>query len=114
LQQLFTACNAANDAPIRRSITLQLGDTMAARGVPKASNRLFFGIEIFFQVRFGAIWCDWVLLATRCSILLRQGYGGQGFKVQPGTGRGKNCRFGPPSGPIKPCWKPVFTFIGFD
>jgi len=27
---------------------------------------------------------------------------------------GKNWRFGSPGGPIKPCWKPVFTFIDFD
>jgi hypothetical protein len=63
------------------------------------------------NIFFGAIWCD----------LVRLGANGGGefkvqssrFKVQPGTGRGKNCRFGPPSSPVKPCWTHVFTLIDF-
>jgi hypothetical protein len=46
-----------------------------------------------WKILFGAIWCDLVRLGA---------IGGAEFKVQPGTGRGKNCRFGPPSGLIEP------------
>jgi hypothetical protein len=35
--------------------------------------------EIFFQLRFGAIWCDWVLLAARSSRVKVQS---SKFKVQ--------------------------------
>jgi hypothetical protein len=68
----------------------------------------------FYYGRFGAIWCDLVRSAALSSILLRQGYGGQGFKDQSGAGKGKNCRFGPPSDPIKPRWKHFSSLIDFD
>jgi hypothetical protein len=94
------------DKPARqawRGNRLWRDTVLAVTGVPR--------LKFFFQLRFGAIWCDWVLLAGRSSTFKVQG---SKFKVQSGTGRGKSCRFGLPSGPIKPCWERVFTFIGFD
>jgi hypothetical protein len=73
--------------------------------------------QVFFHVSCAPIICFWSDLLGFSRIwshFSRFNVQGSTFKVRPGSGRGKNCRFGPPSGPIKPCWKPVFTLIGFD
>jgi hypothetical protein len=48
-----------------------------------APNRLFFAMHKIFLVRFGAIWCDWVLLAAVSSR----------FKVQSSRFKVQSSRF---------------------
>jgi hypothetical protein len=68
--------------------------------------------QVFFHISCAPIICFWSdLLGFSRMWSHRSAFP----SILPGPARrGKNCRFGPPSGPIKPCWKPVFTFIGFD